>query len=334
MKSTFVEPMIRLGRVHASFGVSKASNGRFNSWNPNAQNVPETMRDIWIPDSDEHVLISADSSQIEWRNAMVLSGDPVGLELLASGVDNHRAVAAESLSKRIEDVTDAERQGAKFVVYGLGYGRGAASIAEGNNLDFDFVQQFIKRFFTRFRGFHQWREELPNLVSRQHYLANAWNRRRWWWTREVTEIYNYPASSTAADMMIDELIALDRELPAGATLRLTVHDEVVVNCPKDVVHETVRCIRDNMQRCWPEVVAISARPENVRKFFPNGFFVPVDIGVGPNWRACKSKDPSDKKIRTELMRSLGLNPDATPREGHPISSNFKRTYPSPGVPLT
>jgi DNA polymerase-1 len=307
MNSTFIEPMMEKGRVHSRFGVSKAANGRFNSWDPNGQNVPEMMRDIWIPDSPDHVLISADSSQIEWRTAMVLSADPVGLELLSSGVDNHRAVAAETLGRRIETITDAERHAAKFIVYGLGYGRGAASIAAGHGLNFSFTKQFIGRFFQRFEVFARWRDALPELVKEQHYLANPWNRRRWWWTREITEIYNFPASSTAADMMIAELLSLDPALPEGADLRLTVHDEVVVNAHKDVVRETVECMRTIMQQPQPRVEAASARPEVVKRYYPNGWFCPADIHVGSNWKMCKSKDPLDKIARASLEKSLGLD---------------------------
>jgi len=307
MKSTFIEPALQGdGHIHPRFGVSKASNGRFNSWNPNAQNVPEEMRDIWVPDSDEHVLISADASQIEWRNAMVLSGDEVGLRLLASGVDNHRAVASEAMGIPIERVTDTDRHAAKFIVYGLGYGRGPESIAKGHNLDFHFVAKFIGRFFDRFHDFRNWREDLAPYVKEHHYLVNPWMRRRWWFTREITEIYNFPASSCAADMMIDELIAIDRELPKGATLRLTVHDEVVVNSPKDVAREAAQCIRDNMQRTWPQMVEASRRPEVVKKYYPNGWYCPADVHVGTNWKMCKSKDPEDKAARAVLEKSLGL----------------------------
>jgi uracil-DNA glycosylase family 4 len=306
MNSTYVQPGLVTGYLHPRFGVSKAANGRFNGQDPNAQNVPEIMRDIWIPDSPEHVLLSADSSQIEWRVAMVLSGDPVGLELLASGVDNHRAVAAETLGKRIEDISDAERHASKFIVYGLGYGRGAASIAAGHNLDLSFVDQFISRFFARFKVFHAWREALPEQVRRDHFLANPFKRRRWWYTREITEIYNFPASSTAADMMYEEIIQLERQLPKDATLRLTVHDEVVLNVPKDIVRETINCVRSIMQAKWELIVNASARPENVRRHYPDGWFCPADVHVGTNWKMCKSKDPQDKVDRAKLEKELGL----------------------------
>jgi DNA polymerase-1 len=312
MASTFVRKGWEEGRLHPRFGVSKAANGRFNSQDPNAQNVPEEMREIWIPDDDDCVIMSADASQIEWRVAMVLSGDPVGLELLASGVDNHRAVAAETLGRAYTRenldsmVTDEERHAAKFIVYGLGYGRGADSIASGHNLDYDFVRHFIYKFFSRFSVFHEWREALPGSVLKNHFLANPFKRRRWWYTREITEIYNYPASSTAADMMIEEVIQLEDQLPKGATLRLTVHDEVVLNVPKDIVKETWTCVKDVMQQRWPNIVQASARPENVRRWYPNGWFCPVDVHVGANWAMTKSKNAEMKAARAVLEKHLGL----------------------------
>lgn len=309
MESTYIDPGLETGWLHPHFGTSKTANGRLNGWNPNAQNVPEEMRDIWIPDSPDHIIISADSSQIEWRNQMVLSGDPVGLELLASGVDNHRAVAAETLGRRVETIDDGERHAAKFIVYGLSYGRGAASISAGHGLDLEFTDTFIKRFFARFRRFAEWREERVRLVKEQNFLANPWGRRRWWYTRNITEIYNFDASSCAADMMIDELLAIEEDLKtvsSDATLRLTVHDEVVVVSPKDCVKPAVECVRDNMQRTWPQMVEASSRPDVVKKFYPNGWFCPADIHVGTNWQMCKSKNSEVKRERAALEKSLGL----------------------------
>jgi DNA polymerase-1 len=237
---------------------------------------------------------------------MVLSGDPVGLKLLASGVDNHRAVAAEAFQKPLSEIDDATRHGAKFIVYGLGYGRGAQSIADGHKLDIDFVRLFIRNFAKRFSTFWAWREALPDFVLKHHFLANPFKRRRWWYTREITEIYNYPASSTAADMMIDEVIQLEDQLPREATLRLTVHDEVVIVTPKDIVNEVARCVRDVMEQKWPQIVEASAYPETVRASYPGGWYCPVDVHVGSNWGMTKSKDPEMKRRRAELEKHLGF----------------------------
>jgi uracil-DNA glycosylase family 4 len=315
LKATFVDPFLIAGRVHPNFGVSKTSTGRLNSWDPNAQNIPEYLRDLWIPDNEECVILAGDWSQIEWRLAMVMSGDETGLQLLSSGVDNHRAVAAEVLRKPISEVTDSERYSAKFIVYGLGYGRGAASIASGydphqrgrgslGQMTMDFVNNFINSFFTRFSGFSRWRDGNVSFVKRNNYLKNPFNRRRWWYTWEVTEVYNFPQQSTAADMMYDALIAIDAALPKDATMRLTVHDEVVINCPKDCVKEAWRAVKECMEVTWPRIVEASARPEVVKKYYPNGWFCPADVHVGANWKQCKSNDPVDKAPRAALEKAL------------------------------
>jgi len=320
MNSTFIEPAMEKGRVHARFGVAKAATGRFNSWDPNAQNVPEYMRDIWIPDNKDCVLLSADWSQIEWRLAMVMAGDPVGLELLTAGVDNHSAIAAEVLGKKIgpnpdgtcdhvdckEHVTSVERYQSKFIVYGLGYGRGADSVAKATGMRIEDVHAFIGRFFTRFRRFAEWREENVRFVKQNYYLANPFKRRRWWYSWAITEVYNFPQQSTAADMMYEALVMLKRELPKGADLRLTVHDEVVLNVPKDLIKLTRDAVRRCMEATQQLIVDASARPDVVEQFYPDGWSCPADIHIGENWKMCKSKDPADKLRRKELEKHFGL----------------------------
>lgn len=319
LKSTFVDKGLQTGRIHANFGTSKTSTGRFNSWNPNAQNVPEIIRELWIPDDDEHILIAADWSQIEWRLAMVLSGDRTGLELLSSGVDSHRAVAAEALQKPMSEVTSAEREAGKFIAYGLGYGRGADSLSKGSrsqaggadrgslSMTPDFVQTFITNFFNRFKDYKHYRDGLATFAARHHYLVNAFKRRRWWHTQSTpTEQYNFPMQSNAADMMYTVMILIHAALPKGASIRLTVHDELVFNVPKDVAKQTLLMVKEIMQQPWPQIVDISANRTNVLKYYPQGWFCPVDAHLGTDWSMCKSKDPVRVAARNELEKFFGV----------------------------
>lgn len=318
LNSTYMVPALRKGRINAHFGVSKTSTGRLNSWDPNAQNVPEIAREVWVADSEDHVLLVADYSQIEWRLGMVMSSDPVGLEMLTSGVDNHKAIAAEVLGKRIEDVTPDERHAAKFIVYGLGYGRGAESLAKGvrasawqnvprTKLEYEFVKAFIPRFFAKFRAYKAWRDRNAAFAERNHYLKNPFNRRRWWYTRgAVTEQYNFPLQSTAGDMQYVVLVQLEKELPKGATIRLTIHDEIVINALKENVKQVKECMQTIMQRTWPQIEEASASPEVVRRFYPNGWFCPAEPEIGLNWKMCKSKSKDDVAARLALAKQLGF----------------------------
>jgi uracil-DNA glycosylase family 4 len=295
--------------VHPRFGTSTAATGRLNSWDPNGQNIPIQLREIYIPDDKDHVFISIDWSQVEWRIAMVLSADPVGLDLLIRGVDNHKAIAAEGFGVRYEDVTKELRHAAKFIVYGLGYGRGAESIAKQLKRPKSWVEDFIRRFFNRFNRYEKWRHGLDDQVKRNAFLANAFGRRRWWYTRVITEMYNFPPQSTAADMMYVAIREAEEQLPKGASVRLTVHDELVVMCHRDVVREAAACLTAVMERKWPEIVDASVDPKLVKKFYPDGWFCPAEPTYGPNnWRETKLEDNPEKGLfpQTQFKKELGL----------------------------
>lgn len=293
--------------VHPRFGSAKAATGRLNSWEPNAQNWPSEVREILVPDNEDCVLLSRDWSQIEWRLAMVLSGDQTGLQALVAGRDAHQDAYAEAYAKEYDAVTKVERYEAKFINYGLLYGRGEESIAAGraghpeSAIPIDRVKDYVQKFFAKFNGYATYRDFLRDFVLQNHYLATAWGRRRWWYTRQLPEIYNFPMQGNAASMMYVALIELERELQnisKLATLRLTVHDEVVINSPKDqkTLQAVQDCTREVMEKPFNLIVESSMRPEVVKKLYPRGWFCPSDCHIGENWRACKPEtDGIDKK---------------------------------------
>lgn len=78
LKSTYVDALPELinpntGRVHTNYGQAIAVTGRLSSNNPNLQNIPvrsdrgKEIRKAFVPRDKDHVLISADYSQIELR---------------------------------------------------------------------------------------------------------------------------------------------------------------------------------------------------------------------------------------------------------------------------
>jgi DNA polymerase I-like protein with 3'-5' exonuclease and polymerase domains len=278
------------GYIHPRLRSDKAANGRLNCVEPNGQNIPLVLREVYTADTPEHVLFELDWSQIEQRVAMVLSGDEVGLSLFVSGQDIHIATYAEAFGVSMSSVTPEQRNLAKFIVYGLGYGRGEASIAKANKLDPKKVAEFVRGYSARFKRYWDFREECLKKVADDYYLANFMGRRRWWFTRQITEMYNFLPSSTAADMMYQIILQAEAQLPKEATIRLSIHDAILVNSPKDVAREAFNALRDIMQRMWPEIVNASSRPEVVKRFYPNGWYCPVDGHVGNNWKACKKGD--------------------------------------------
>lgn len=295
------------GYVHPEFGTSTAANGRLNSWSPNGQNIPLDYRDIYIPDSPEHVLIAADWSQVEWAAAMAITGDPVGLELISTGADGHTITAAECFGYTVDQVRelDAKHSGtwgsprfeAKFIVYGLGYGRGAKDIAKQLKREVQWVEGFIRRFASKYKVYWKARDEWERFVAKNAYLRNPWGRRRWWFSRQVTEMYNFLPSSIPADMMMQVIPACEADLPKGARLWATIHDDLTICAPKDVAREAFHCLRTHMCRTWDTVVEASNFPDVVKQYYPNGWYVKTDVHIGNTWKECK-------KGNKDLERSL------------------------------
>src|SRR4029079_17450201 len=116
LRSTYVDalPLLinpKTGRVHTTYGQAVAVSGRLASNNPNLQNIPirtdrgREIRKAFIPRDDDHVLISADYSQIELRIVAAISGDPVMCEAFRNNKDVHTATAAKVYGVEEEAVT-------------------------------------------------------------------------------------------------------------------------------------------------------------------------------------------------------------------------------------
>jgi hypothetical protein len=124
----------------------------------------------------------------------------------------------------------------------------------------------------------------------------------------MPEAFNFPISGTAAHMMYETLVEHENQLPKGASLRLTVHDEVVINCPKDfkTLSATIECTKDLMERTFPKIEQASLYPDVVRHYYPNGWFCPSDCHIGENWKITKGETFEDVAVEKELRKQLGV----------------------------
>ena len=119
--STYVEALPQLvnrstGRIHTSFNQAVTATGRLSSTNPNLQNIPvrddmgRRIRKAFIPSDDDHLLLSADYSQVELRLMAHLSGDESLIAAFEHGEDIHAATAAKLFNKTLDEVTSEERR--------------------------------------------------------------------------------------------------------------------------------------------------------------------------------------------------------------------------------
>jgi DNA polymerase-1 len=256
-------------KVHTDFLVHVTPTGRLASRNPNLQNVPKgPARAIYVP-APGNIFVSADYSQIEMRISAVLAGEQALLDAFAKGEDIHRKTAALVYHVMQNEVTDQQRFKAKMMVYGMGYGRGARSIAKEHKMSLAEAERFIDEYFVQFPRIKFWRQTVANEGQRNGFLVNPYGHRRYFFgPNTVPKMYNYLPQSTAAYVIMEAMLKVDEQLPKGAHLILQVHDSLVVECEEGLKHQVIECLTENMQA-----------PIDVL----NGYQIPVKVGIGKNW---------------------------------------------------
>jgi uracil-DNA glycosylase family 4 len=257
------------GRVHSEFLVHITPTGRLASRDPNLQNVPKgPARAIYIPDPG-HVFVHADYNQIELRIAAKLAGETRLLEAFEKGEDVHKRTASLVYHVAMSEVTDQQRFKSKMMVYGLGYGRGAVSIAKEHKMSVAEAQRFIDEYFLQFQQIARWRKEVAAKGQQDGYLVNPYGHRRYFFGQNlVPKMYNYIPQSTAAYVLIEAMLRLHERLPTGAWLWIQVHDELGVQCPEAMADQVAALMKEVMEE-----------PIDVL----DDYRIPVKVHVGKNW---------------------------------------------------
>ncbi|HTJ12820.1 MAG TPA: DNA polymerase I [Dinghuibacter sp.] len=292
LKSTYVDALPALvnrktGRVHTSYNQAVAVTGRLSSNNPNLQNIPvrtdrgKEIRKAFIPRDADHVLVSADYSQIELRIVAAVSGDPAMCEAFRSGKDIHTATAAKVYNKAEEEVTKVERYKAKSVNFGIIYGQGAFGLADNLKISRGEAKEIIDNYKKQFAGIQRYMDDTINFAKEHGYVQTLMGRKRWlpdinsanFSVRGFAErnAINSPIQGTAADMIKLAMIRVHEAFQkAGfrSKMLLQVHDELVFDAPRSEIDIIKPVILECMQGALP---------------LPNDVPVIAEVGYGDNW---------------------------------------------------
>src|SRR5205823_9764294 len=113
LKNTYLDNLTQYvndttGRVHGSFNQTGAITGRLSMSDPNLQNIPirtdegRRIRLAFVAGKPDHVLMTADYSQIELRVLAHFTEEPALMRAFEADEDIHRAVAAEVFAVPLE----------------------------------------------------------------------------------------------------------------------------------------------------------------------------------------------------------------------------------------
>src|SRR6185312_3500796 len=104
------------------------------------------IRKAFIPRDKDHVLVSADYSQIELRIVAAISGDPNMVAAFKEGKDIHSATAARVFGVDEKEVTKEMRYKAKSVNFGIVYGQGAFGLADNLGISRSEAKEIIENY--------------------------------------------------------------------------------------------------------------------------------------------------------------------------------------------
>lgn len=292
LKSTYVDalPLLvnpKTGRVHTSYNQAVAATGRLSSNNPNLQNIPirtergREVRKAFIPRDENHVLLSADYSQIELRIIADISKEENMLYAFNNGIDIHTATAARVYGIGIEEVTSTQRRNAKAVNFGIIYGQSAFGLSQNLGIPRKEAAEIIEQYFAQYPGIKRYMADTMNFARENGFVETILGRRRY--LRDINSAnqtvrgfaernaINAPIQGSAADMIKVAMINIHKDIQErGLQSKMTmqVHDELVFDVLKTEVAEMKEIITHRMRTAIKTSVPIE-----------------VEIGEGENWLA-------------------------------------------------
>jgi DNA polymerase-1 len=242
------------GKIYASFNQAGTTSGRFSSSRPNLQNIPIhgdefKIRGCIIADEGQ-ILIGADYSQIELRVLAHFSKDKNLMKAYQEGLDIHQQTADACGVPRAPT--------AKTINFGLVYGMGAKTLSKRIECNVEQARQYMNKYFTAYPGVKIFWKEAERSLKERGYTETFFGRKRrrtiFFWAKdtfdqgsEIRSAINAVIQGTSADLMKIAMVAMFPQLQkVGARIISTVHDEVIVSCPKNKAEKAYHIIVDSM----------------------------------------------------------------------------------------
>jgi DNA polymerase I-like protein with 3'-5' exonuclease and polymerase domains len=233
--------------------------------------------------------VGADYDQLELRGSAALAGDPELIKRCMAAVesrklepdyDPHSFVAGFSFAAAYTGLALADpahhadpkcrcetckrkalRNLVKRVIYGLNYGAGEQTVLEaiystgdyvGPPITIEMVAHVKRTYFKLFPEVPKWRDAIYRDARQSGELRSPLHGRRRIFPLDdvpLTEVYNFPIQSLAADIMNEQSLLFVSRLPAvdpTAFVFAQVHDALYIECAEDCGDAVSRLLEDTL----------------------------------------------------------------------------------------
>jgi DNA polymerase-1 len=255
--SNFMEKNVD-GFLHPSINTLAARTSRMSITEPALQTLPkgdDVVRRAFLPKDEDHVIITSDLDQVEFRMFASLSGDQnlINLFLRADieGSDPFTEIGRQVYQDPTMIKSDKRRNLIKGVVYGRLYGAGVAKQALTAGVPKEQMQAVSDSFDHNYPGMATF-QKLVNDTGQRRFrtegqgYVNTWTGRRIPCDDDRTyTLVNYLVQGGAAEIFKSNLVKLD-QADLIDYLIVPVHDEIVLNAPREQAEEIKQIVKECM----------------------------------------------------------------------------------------
>lgn len=282
LKSTYIYGYLKFlnsstNRIHPDLMPLSTQTGRFASRNANLQNCPRKDNDPigvrnFIRADKGNIILSLDFSQIELRVGAFYCRDEKMLETYKNGGDIHAQTTSVIFNIPFSQAIDKNaphykerRTIAKNCNFGVFYGlfpRGlqrTLKFKAGLDKNLDECSEIISNLKAGYKGLEVWQRKIKKEASMRGYSETYLGRRRYlpsiysanWNKKSFAQrcALNTPIQGTAADILKIAITKILKGLSERIWLKpiLQIHDELVVELPKEKLSETINFMKKCME---------------------------------------------------------------------------------------
>ncbi len=268
LQSTYIDgirPLAAGGIVHTTYNQMMTTTGRLSSANPNLQNIPvrtemgRELRKLFIA-REGNLFVDADYSQIELRLLAHFSGCKALVKAYNDGEDIHAATAARIFNTPLSEVTTAMRRRAKTINFGIIYGMSSFGLSKDLGCSASEAQDYITKYFASHPEVKEYMDANVRMAKEQGYVTTILGRKRFipelkspnYNMRSFGEraAMNMPLQGSAADIIKIAMLRVAERLKRDglkAKMVLQVHDELVLDTPKEEEERTKAALKEEME---------------------------------------------------------------------------------------
>lgn len=273
------------GKIHTIFNQVLTQTGRLSSSEPNLQNISvrdEEGKEIRkaFEASPQHILMSADYSQIELRMLAHMANERVMIDAFNHGIDIHTKTAMEIFDVDADAVDATMRRSAKTVNFGIVYGQSDFGLSEQLAISRKEAHHFIEKYFESYPNIKGFMDQTIAFCEEHGYVTTLFHRRRY--IKEINDknymmrefgkraAMNAPIQGSAADLIKLAMIHIYQamhEKQVKSRMILQIHDELIFDVCKDEIEMMKDIVETGMQQAMQLQVPLLAEANFGKTWF-------------------------------------------------------------------